>query len=103
MQSATVGVVVFPTSAKQSDQHAQTGQGASRDEGGVVVAQPGHTKGLQLVQLERGLRIVDLPGVIFEINDNIQGQKESSVLLRDVVKPENVDNPISVGTPLHSS
>ena len=63
----------------------------------AIAAQPGHTKELQSVQLERGLRIVDSPGVIFEDDDSIQGQKESSVLLRNVVKPEDVDDPISVG------
>jgi len=63
----------------------------------AVAAQPGHTKELQSVQLERGLRIVDSPGVIFDDDDRIQGQMESSVLLRNVVKPEDVDDPISVG------
>ena len=63
----------------------------------VVAAQPGHTKELQSVQLERGLRIVDSPGVIFDDDDHIQGQKESSVLLRNIVKSEDVDDPISVG------
>ena len=62
----------------------------------AVAAQPGHTKELQSVQLERGLRIIDSPDVIFEDNDSIQGQKESSVLLRNVVKPEVVDDSISV-------
>jgi len=41
----------------------------------VIVAQPGHTKGLLSVQPVRGLRIVDLPGVIVEDNDNIQTQR----------------------------
>ena len=54
-------------------------------------------KGLQSIQLERGLRVVNSPGVIFEVDDTIQGQKESSVLLRNVVKPEDVDDPISMG------
>ena len=63
----------------------------------AVAAQPGHTKELQSVQLECGLRIVDSPGVIFDDDDHIQGQKESSVLLHDIVKPEDVDDPISVG------
>lgn len=52
---------------------------------------------MQSIQLERGLRIVDSPGVIFDDDESIQGQKESSVLLRNVVKPEDVDDPISVG------
>ena len=63
----------------------------------AVAAQPGHTKELQSIQLERGLRIVDSPGVIFDDDEGIQGQKESSVLLRNVVKAEDVDDPISVG------
>jgi nuclear GTP-binding protein len=43
------------------------------------------------------LRIVDSPGDIFDDDEGIQGQKESSVLLRNVVKPEDVDDPITVG------
>jgi hypothetical protein len=57
---------------------------------------PGHTK--QSVQLKRSLWIIDSPGVIFEDDDSIQGQK-SSVLLRNVPKPEDVDDPVSVGVP----
>jgi len=34
----------------------------------AVAAQPGHTKDLQSIQLERGLRIVDSPGVIFDLS-----------------------------------
>ena len=61
----------------------------------AVAAQPGHTKELQSVQLERGLRIVDSPGVIFDDDDHIQGQ-ESPVLLRNVVKP-SMTRSLSVG------
>ena len=63
----------------------------------AVAAQPGHTKDLQSVQLERGLRIVDSPGVIFDDDDHIQGQKGSSVLPRNIIKSDDVDDPISVG------
>ena len=49
-------------------------------------AQPGHTNELQSVQPERGLRIFDSVRVIFDDDDHIQGQKESSMLLRNVVK-----------------
>ena len=62
-----------------------------------VAAQLGRTKELQPIQLERGLQIVDSPGVIYEDDDSIQGQEESSVLLRNVIKPEDVDDSISVG------
>jgi len=90
-QSVTVGVVGFPNVGKSSLINT-----LKRAKACAVAAQPGHTKELQSVQLERGLRIVDSPGVIFEDDDSIQGQKESSVLLRNVVKPEDVDDPISV-------
>ena len=63
----------------------------------AVAAQPGHTKELQSIQLERGLPIVDSPGVIFDDDEGIQGQKKSSVLLRNVVGPEDIDDPISAG------
>jgi hypothetical protein len=41
----------------------------------------------------------NLPGVVFEHDDSTQGQMESSVLLCNVVKPEDrdVNDPVSVG------
>jgi hypothetical protein len=42
----------------------------------AVAAQPGHTKELQSVQLERGLRIADSPGVIFR---DTRGSTSASV------------------------
>ena len=68
----------------------------------AVVAQPGHAKELQSVRLERGPRSVDSLGVIFEDNDRVQGQNESPVLLRNVVKLEDADDPISVGGCVYS-
>lgn len=64
-----------------------------------MAAQPGHTKDLQSIQLERGMRIIDSPGVVFDEDDFIDGksEKKSSVLLRNVVKVEDVEDPIAVG------
>ncbi len=54
------------------------------------------------MQLERGMRIVDSPGVVVDEDDLIdKGQKKGSVLLRNVVKVEDVDDPIAVGTSYH--
>lgn len=65
-----------------------------------MAAQAGHTKDLQSIQLERGMRIVDSPGVVFDEDDDVgdgKGQKKGSVLLRNVVKVEDVEDPIAVG------
>ena len=61
----------------------------------AVAAQPGHTKELQTVQLERGLKIIDSPGVVFDDDDFDDGKskRKSNVLLRNVVKVEDIDVP----------
>ncbi|KAJ7590969.1 P-loop containing nucleoside triphosphate hydrolase protein [Mycena floridula] len=63
----------------------------------AVAAQPGHTKDLQSIQLERGMKIVDSPGVVFDEDDEDgKGQRKANILLRNVVKVEDVDDPIAV-------
>ena len=66
----------------------------------AVAAQPGHTKELQTVQLERGLKIIDSPGVVFDDDDFDDGKskRKSNVLLRNVVKVEDIEDPVAIGT-----
>ncbi|TFK51385.1 P-loop containing nucleoside triphosphate hydrolase protein [Heliocybe sulcata] len=93
-QSLTVGVVGYPNVGKSSLINS-----LKRSKACSVAAQPGHTKELQHVQLERGLRIIDSPGVIFDdddFDDNGKGSKKGSVLLRNVVKVEDIEDPIAV-------
>lgn len=66
-----------------------------------VAAQPGFTTSLQTVHLERGIKIVDSPGVIFD-DDNREDEKQASMArgslrLRNVMKVEDVEDPIEVG------
>ncbi|KAK0201211.1 P-loop containing nucleoside triphosphate hydrolase protein [Desarmillaria ectypa] len=89
--SVTIGVVGYPNVGKSSLINS-----LKRSKACAVAAQPGHTKELQSVQLERGMRIVDSPGVVFDEDDLDKGQKKGSVLLRNVVKVEDVDDPIAV-------
>lgn len=64
-----------------------------------VAAQPGHTKELQTIQLERGLKVIDSPGVVFDDDDfdDGKGKSRSNVLLRNVVKVEDIEDPIALG------
>lgn len=62
-----------------------------------VAAQPGHTKDLQTIQLERGIKIVDSPGVVFDDDDfdNYgKSKKKDTVLLRNAIKVEDVEDPL---------
>jgi 50S ribosome-binding GTPase len=67
-QSITVGVVGYPNVGKSSLINSLKRV--------KVSAKPGHTQDLQSVQLERGIRIVYSPGVIFDNDD-------ASVMLRN--------------------
>jgi ribosome biogenesis GTPase A len=88
-QSITVGVVGYPNVGKSSLINS-----LKRAKVCPVAAQPGHTRDLQSVQLERGIRIVDSPGVIFD--DDHDGHDAKGVMLRNVVRVEDVDDPIAV-------
>lgn len=48
---------------------------------------------MQAIQIDRGIRVLDSPGVVFDDDD----QESSNVLLRNVVKVEDIDDPIAVG------
>ncbi|KAI6127022.1 hypothetical protein F5141DRAFT_1085106 [Pisolithus sp. B1] len=93
-QSVTVGVVGFPNVGKSSLINS-----LKRSKVCAVAAQAGHTKEIQTVQLERGIKIIDSPGVIFDEDDHEGGssqRQKGSVLLRNVVKVEDIEDPIAV-------
>ena len=96
--SVTVGVVGYPNVGKSSLINS-----LKRTKVCAVAAQAGHTKDLQSVQLERGMRVIDSPGVVFDDDDydTGKGSKKGSVLLRNVVKVEDVEDPIAVGMALY--
>lgn len=64
-----------------------------------MAAQPGHTKDIQTIQLERGIKVVDSPGVVFDDDDFDYGgksNKKDTVLLRNAIKVEDVEDPIAL-------
>ncbi|KAK7035378.1 nuclear GTP-binding protein nug1 [Paramarasmius palmivorus] len=90
--SVTIGVVGYPNVGKSSLINS-----LKRTKVCAVAAQAGFTKEVQSIQLERGMRIIDSPGVVFDDDDEeVKGQKKGSVLLRNVVRVEDVDDPIAV-------
>jgi nuclear GTP-binding protein len=117
-RSATVGVVGYPNVGKSSLINAlkrskvpfppSTLHPACWRKSGshsfqvcAVASTPGHTRELQSIALERGLRIVDSPGVVFDDADlapdgHKTGARASSVLLRNVVRVEDVPDPVEV-------
>ena len=51
------------------------------------------------MQLERGLRIIDSPGVVFDDDDfdDGKGRRKGNILLRNVVKVEDIEDPVETG------
>ncbi|TRM66534.1 P-loop containing nucleoside triphosphate hydrolase protein [Schizophyllum amplum] len=92
--SVTIGVVGYPNVGKSSLINS-----LKRSKACAIASQPGHTKELQSVQLERGMRIVDSPGVVFDDDGesaDVKGARKGSVLLRNVVRVDDVEDPIAV-------
>ncbi|GJE91997.1 nucleostemin-like domain-containing protein [Phanerochaete sordida] len=96
-QSVTVGVVGYPNVGKSSLINS-----LKRSKVCSVASTPGHTQTLQSIQLERGLKIVDSPGVVFDdADDQVDSAgrprpKGTGVLLRNVVKVEDIEDPIAL-------
>lgn len=45
------------------------------------------------MQVERGIRVLDSPGVVFDDDE----QESGNILLRNVLKVEDIADPIAVG------
>lgn len=95
--SLTVGVVGYPNVGKSSLINS-----LKRSRACAVAAMPGKTRVIQEVVLDKGVKIVDCPGVVLEdVSREADGEegrrKQAEIMLRNCIKPELVDDPISPG------
>lgn len=93
--SLTVGVVGYPNVGKSSLINS-----LKRSRACAVAAMPGKTRVVQEVVLDKGVKIIDCPGVVLEdfgrMVDGEEGRRrQAEIMLRNCIKAELVEDPIS--------
>ncbi|KAH9813443.1 P-loop containing nucleoside triphosphate hydrolase protein [Melampsora americana] len=88
LASITVGVIGFPNVGKSSLINT-----LKRSKACGVAPTPGYTKDVQEIALEKGLKILDCPGVVVESRaDNAKAS--AARVLRNAVKVEQIEDPL---------
>ena len=91
--SLTVGVVGYPNVGKSSLINS-----LKRSRACAVAAMPGKTRVVQEVVLDKGVKILDCPGVVLEdLSREESEKKRAEIMLRNCIKAELVDDPITPG------
>lgn len=88
LASLTVGVVGFPNVGKSSLINT-----LKRSRACGVAPTPGYTKDVQEVAIEKGLKVLDCPGVV--LSTASEGADAAERILRNAVKVEQVHDPIA--------
>jgi nuclear GTP-binding protein len=95
--SLTVGVIGYPNVGKSSLINS-----LKRSRACGVAAMPGKTRVVQEVVLDKGVKILDCPGVVLEdFGNQMDGEegrrKQAEIMLRNCVKAELVEDPTAPG------
>ncbi|EFA84526.1 guanine nucleotide binding protein 3 [Heterostelium album PN500] len=83
--SVAVGIIGYPNVGKSSLINS-----LKRARAVSVAPTPGHTKVAQEVHLDKNVKLLDSPGIV-----PIKGEIDANVILRNVVKVEKIEDPIS--------
>ncbi|KAI8913542.1 P-loop containing nucleoside triphosphate hydrolase protein [Gorgonomyces haynaldii] len=86
--SITVGIVGFPNVGKSSVINS-----LKRSKVCNVGSTPGVTKVSQLIQLDKNIKLIDSPGIVFSKSTN--AEDSAQVLLRNCVKVEQLEDPVA--------
>lgn len=82
----TVGIIGYPNVGKSSILNT-----LKRSRAVGVSPRPGFTTSMQEVVLDKNLRLVDSPGVVFDDTENVDG---AECMLRNCVDADSVEDPI---------
>jgi len=88
--SITVGVIGFPNVGKSSIINS-----LKRSKVCDVGAIPGLTKSAQEIHLDKNIKLLDCPGIVFTRDQ--WGDRYAEILLRNCIKVELLDDPIPPG------
>lgn len=97
-QTLTVGVIGYPNVGKSSLINS-----LKRSRACAVAAMPGKTRVIQEIVLDKGVKILDCPGVVLEDFGSQEGSEEErrkrrgDVMLRNCLKIEEIEDKIAPG------
>lgn len=95
-QTLTVGIIGYPNVGKSSVINS-----LKRSRACAVAAQPGKTRIIQEVVLDKGVKVLDCPGVVLEdFGAHQEGEEQrrkrlGEVMLRNCIKVEEIEDPIA--------
>ncbi len=101
-QTLTVGFIGYPNVGKSSLINS-----LKRSRACAVAAMPGKTRVVQEVVLDKGVKVLDCPGVVLEDfremegggreEEDVKRRRLGEVMLRNCVKVEEIEDPIAPG------